>query len=271
MKWKFLQSKLLVVCLILMVQPVFAGNALNDEFLFGLDLFKEARYKQSIRLFLAVVNDTDSDDIHGDATYWLSRSYLESGDLVNSSLYLDDFLINYPSHALNIPGQYYKGRILFMQKEYDKSIHYFSSFLTSYPNSPYYGNSLFWIGESLYFLGKFEEAGEIFSNLLEKYPGSVKTEASRYRLSLIEYRYREEELLKLLQWSHEEFLKSSGDYEQKEKEFNQALAVYQEKLIELTKTREIYDNRLKLLALKEEALDLKQKLFKGLSGGESGE
>lgn len=271
MKWKSLQSKLIFACLILIVQPVFAGNALNDEFLFGLELFKEARYEQSIRLFQAVLDDPKSDDLHGDASYWLSRSYLESGDLVSSSQYLDDFLMNYSSHGLNIPGRYYKGRILFMQEEYDKSIHYFSSFLTSYPNSPYYANSLFWIGESLYFLGRFDEAGEIYSSLLEKYPRSVKTEASRYRLSLIEYRYREEELLKLLQWSHEEFLKSSGDYEQKEKEFNQALAVYQEKLIELTKTREIYDNRLILLILKQEALDLKERLLKGVSGGESGE
>lgn len=271
MKWKFLKSKVITLCLILIALPVFAGNKLNEEFLFGLDLFREARYQQSIRLFQTVIDDMDSDELHGDATYWISRSYLESGDLINSAQYLDDFLLNYPSHALNIPGRYYKGRILFMEEEYDKSIHYFSSFLTSYPDSPYYANSLFWIGESLFFLGRFEEAGEIYSNLLERFPSSVKTEASRYRLSLIEYRYREEELLKLLQWSHEEFLKSSGEYEQKEKEFNQALAVYQEKLIELTKTREIYENRLKLLSLKEEALDMKERLLKGVSGGVSGE
>lgn len=271
MKWKFLKNKLVIVCLMLIVQPVFAGNALNEEFLFGLDLFKEARYEQSIRLFQAVMDDPDSDDLHGDAVYWLSRSYLEKGDLVSSAQYLDDFLLNYPSHALNIPGQYYKGRILFMEGEYDKSVHYFSSFLTSYPESPYYANGLFWIGESLFLLGRFEEAGEIYSNLLEKYPSSVKTEASRYRLSLIEYRYREEELLKLLQWSHEEFLKSSGEYEQKEKEFNQALAVYQDKLIELTRTREIYENRLELLTLKESALALKESLLKSVSGGVSGE
>jgi TolA-binding protein len=267
MKWKALRFTLLVLCIFLAVQTVVFSESLEDEFLFGLDLFKEGRYEQSSRLFQTVLDDTDSISIHGDAEFWLSRCFLETNDLVRSSQILENFLIQYPTHKYNEDARYFKGRILFLQEEYDKIIHYYSSFLTSFPDSPFASSSLFWVGEALYFMGRFDEAGEIYNNLLENYPRSVKTEASRYRLSLIEYRYREEELLKLLQWSHEEFMKSTGDYEQKEKEFNQALAVYQEKLIELTRTREIYENRLKLLELKEVSLQLKEKLLKGMSGG----
>ncbi len=260
---------LLLLLLLAFGQQIYAGDALEDEYLYGLDLFREARYDQALRLFRTVLDDPDSDDFHGDVTYWTARAYLEKGDLDSSSEYLEDFLQNFSSHGLNIPARYYKGRILFLQEEYDKTIHYFSSFLTAYPDTPYYANGLFWIGESLYSLGRFDEAREIYSKLLESYPRSVKTEATRYKLSLIEYKYREEELLKLLQWSHEEFLKSSEDYAKKEKEFNQALLVYQEKLIELTRSRENYENRMKLLSLKEEALAVKEQLLQ--RGGTTGE
>ncbi len=270
MKWKVTRITLLTL-FFTAVQFLSAGEPLQDEFMYGLDLFKVAQYKQSARLFQAVLDDPDSIKFHGDAEYWMARCALETDDLVTASELLEDYLISYPGHQLNVYARYYKGRILFLQEEYDKTIHYYSSFLTSYPNSPFYPSSLFWIAESLYFLGRFDEASEIYNSLLDDYPRSVKTEAARYRLSLIEYRYREEELLKLLQWSHEEFLKSSSDYEQKEKEFNQALAVYQSKLIELTRTKEIYDNRIKLLELKEESLLLKEKLLKSQTGGSSDE
>ena len=266
MKWNFLRFLLPLFCLFFAVQPVFSGEALEDELMYGLDLFKEARYEQSLRLFQTVLDDPESSDLHGDALYWMSRSQLEMNELDAASRSLEDYLINYPGHSHNMDGRYYKGRLLFLENEFDSCIHFYSSFLTGFPNSPYYASSLFWIGESLYGMGRFDEAAEIYKTLLEKFPRSIKTEASRYRLSLIEYRYREEELLKMLQWSHEEFLKSTAEYEQKEKEFNQALEVYQGKLIELTNTREMYENKLKLLALKEEALRLKQSLLSGKGG-----
>ncbi len=266
MKWNFLRFPLVLLCFVSAVLPIYPAETLEDELMYGLDLFKEARYEQSLRLFQTVLDDPDSSDLHGDALYWMSRSQIEMNELDDASRSLEDYLLNYSGHRHNEDGRYYKGRILFLQNEYDNCIHFYSSFLTGFPESPYYASSLFWIGESLYAMGRFDEAAEIYKTLLEKYPRSVKIEASRYRLSLIEYRYREEELLKMLQWSHEEFLKSTAEYEQKEKEFNQALGVYQGKLIELTRTREMYENRLKLLALKEEALSLKQALLSGKGG-----
>jgi len=271
MKWKNVRLTLLAFFLFTAVQFVSAGEPLQDEFIYGLDLFKVAQYEQSARLFQTVLDDPGSEKLHGEAQYWLARCYLERKDLNMASRLIEDFLIKYPGHSLNTDARYYKGRILFLQEEYDKTIHYYSSFLTSFPHTPYSASSLYWIGESLYSLGRFEEAREIYSSLQDQYPRSIKIEAAHYKLSLIEFRSREEELLKLLQWSHEEFLKSSGEYEQKEKEFNQALAVYQNKLIELTKTKEVYDNRLRLLKLKEESLMLKERLMNSQAGGSSDE
>jgi hypothetical protein len=63
-----------------------------------------------------------------------------------------------------------------------------------------------------------------------EYPKSAKLEASRYRLSLLEFKKRENELLKLLQWSHEEALKSVEEFRRREKAYEQAIAAYQRKL-----------------------------------------
>ena len=235
---------------------------LEDEYLYGLDLFKSSKYEQASKLFKTVLFDLNSTVLYGNSAYWLSRSYLEMGHYSAAMEIMEEFLLNYPENIYHLDGQYYKGRLLFLDGEYDKAIHFFSSFITAHDtDNPYLANSLFWIGESLYTLGRFGEAEEIYRKILNDHSKSIKVEASKYRLSLIEYKYREEELLKLLQWSHEEFLKSSSEYDIKEKEFNQALKVYQEKLKELTTSREIYENRLFLLSMKEEALKIKEQLI----------
>ena len=262
MHWKKLQIIFLTALLLLLIPLSATAEALEDEYLYGLDLFKDAKYEQASRLFKTVLFDINSTSLHGNSAYWLARTYLEMEHLSAAMEIMEEFLLNYPDNEYNLAGQYYKGRLLYLDAEYDKAIHYFSSFITAYPNdNPFQANSLFWIGESLYTLGRFEEAEEIYREILSTYPTNIKVEASKYKLSLIEYKYREEELLKLLQWSHEEFLKSSSEYDTKEKEFNQALKVYQDKLKELTTTREIYDNRLVLLQIKEEALKIKEKLI----------
>ena len=142
MKWKSLQHTVLGLVFLLGVSSVSAVEPLNDEYLYGLGLFKEAKYKQALEVFQTVLNDPGSVSLYGNASYWQARAYLESGDLIRASRSLDSYLTKYPHHTFNIPGQYYKGRILFLQEEYDKTIHYYSSFLTSNPRTSYYSNSL---------------------------------------------------------------------------------------------------------------------------------
>jgi tetratricopeptide (TPR) repeat protein len=90
-------------------------------------------------------------------------------------------------------------------------------------------NAYFWIGESLYSLGRLEEAERVFAKVLRDYPQSYKVEAASYRLSLVEFKKREEELLRLLKWSHEEFLRAVEEYQRREKTYEQALAAYQQR------------------------------------------
>jgi hypothetical protein len=58
----------------------------------------------------------------------------------------------------------------------------------------------------------------------------VKLEAAQYKVSLIQLRKREVELAKLLKWSHEDFLKSIEEYQNREKAYVQAIEAYQKRL-----------------------------------------
>ncbi len=79
------------------------------------------------------------------------------------------------------------------------------------------GSAYFWIGESLYFLGHKNEAQYFYNRIINDFPESYKYEASNYRSELIKLGEKEEELLKLLKWSHEDALKEREDFIKKRK------------------------------------------------------
>jgi polyhydroxyalkanoate synthesis regulator phasin len=70
----------------------------------------------------------------------------------------------------------------------------------------------------------------VFQKVVEGYPTSFKITDARYHLSLIEFKKREDELLKLLKWSHEEALRVTEEYRRREKAYEQAISVYQRRL-----------------------------------------
>lgn len=92
------------------------------------------------------------------------------------------------------------------------------------------------MAESAFALGHYEEASNLYNKIVQGYPSSFKLEASRYRLSVIDLRHREEELLKLLQWSHSEAINSAEEFQRREKAYQQALAAYQKRVLDLQST-----------------------------------
>ncbi len=244
----------------LVIMPVHAGKKLEEEFLYSLELFREGEFDRSGFLLQKVFENPESDELHGDALYWLSRCALARGDIEAASQLFDTYTREYPEDMNQGDAKYFMGRIFFLQNKYEETIQYYSHIQLKESEWEYSPLCMYWIGESLYALGRFNEASLIFQDALEKYPYSVKTEAIHYRLSLIEYQWREEELLKLLQWSHEEFLRNSQSISQKENKMTQLIADYEEKLQALEKARKSFEEKLKLLTLKEEALNLKSQM-----------
>ncbi len=194
--------------------------------------FGQGMYDEALRLFRNVILNSDYSEYHGESYFWIAKSYMALGQYENASENLEFFLSEYPDSAYYEEGLYQRGRLHFLQGNYESAIQILEDFITGYPKSSYAANAHFWIGESLYALGHFDEALELFETVVSNYPRSFKIEAARYRVSLIELKEREQELLKLLRWSHEEYLRALEQFDRKEREYEQAIIAYQKKIRE---------------------------------------
>jgi TolA-binding protein len=198
----------------------------------GKGYFQAGNFEEAILQFREIIVDPDMESFHGEAYFWTARAYIALNQYDKAEKNLEFFLINYPDHPLYPESFYQKGRLLFLQKEYEKTIQILYNFIETFENNPYVANAYYWIGESLYSLGHLDDAETVFTHVVQEYPSSFKVEASKYRISIIQLKYREQELLKFLKWSHEEALKALEEYQIREKTYEQALAAYQKKLTE---------------------------------------
>lgn len=200
----------------------------------AVDYFGDGQYDQALLNCRDVILDPALDGLQADAYFWMAKSYLALNEYDEAEKNLEFYLLNYRDNDFYEEGLYQKGRLLFLQGEYESSIIIFDQFQHQYPGSIFIPNSYFWIAESLFSLGYLEEAKAIFSMIVKEFPTSYKVEAAAYRIKLIEQKDRENELLKLLQMSHEDNLKSLEDFQRREKEYEQAIAAYQKKLAGLS-------------------------------------
>jgi tetratricopeptide (TPR) repeat protein len=219
--------------------------------------FGQGLYDESLRLFRNIILNSNFSEHHGESYFWIAKSYMALGQYENASENLEFFLSEYPKNIYYEEGLYQRGRLQFLQGEYETSIRILEDFIDDYPNSFFVANAYFWIGESLYALGHFDKALEIFEIVVSNYPTSFKIEAARYRVSLIELKERERELLKLLKWSHEEYLRALEQFDRKEREYEQAIVVYQRKIREY-ETESTEDPRIS--SLQQQVADLQKKI-----------
>jgi outer membrane protein assembly factor BamD (BamD/ComL family) len=202
----------------------------NHPLMKGIEFFRRGKYNEAIASFKYVLVDPTMTAQHPDAYFWIGKSYMGLGNYDEASRNLEYFISRYTTHFHYSEAVYQKGRILFLQKEYENAIAQLSDFAEKYPTSPFISNAYFWIGESLFMLGHFEEAVSVYRQIVQKYPESYKFEASKYRIALLELKKREDELLKLLKWSHMETMKTQNEYRKREKTYEQAIAMYQKRL-----------------------------------------
>ncbi len=200
----------------------------------GIVQFGNGDYKNALLSFRDVVLNSATADQHGSAYFWIARSYMALEDYAKAEQNIEFFLSRFSTNPLYPDALYQKGRLLYLQEEYEKSIRQLYRYIEEYPSHPFKANAYYWVAESLYALGHYDKAETIFSMVVRDYPSSYKVEAARYRLSLIELKRKEEELLKLLKLSHEEYLRTIEDFDRKEKSYEQAIAEYQRKLAAAT-------------------------------------
>lgn len=228
---KRLSFLLLFLCAALAVQAQTTGA---DRLRTALEQFSAGSYRESLLGLREIVLSEADRDLHGAAYFWMARSQMALENYDSAARDLEYFLDSYPESSFYDEGLYWKGRLLFLQNDFDNAIRVLYQFVETYPDHEYTANGYFWIAESLFSLGHLEKAQRIFNLVLTDYPASFKVEASRYRLSLIEMKEREEELMRLLKMSHEEYLFALEEFQRREKSYDQAIAGYQRKLTALT-------------------------------------
>lgn len=200
-----------------------------DELRRGIELFANARYSEALPIFDALFLDPDSGSLRAEGAYWSAMTLLASGDPAAAEKAIESFLAAFPGHQRTPELMYHKARATFLQKDYERAVNLFQSYITAFPSGDQVSASVFWSAESLYSLGRLQDAEKLYRAIGERFPESVKAEAAKYRLSLIQFKYREDELLTLLKWSHEESLRIIEEFQRREKSYEQALDVYQKR------------------------------------------
>jgi TolA-binding protein len=211
----------------------------NEDLVKGIEFYQNEMYNEAISRFHNIILDPNNAGIHADAYFWLAKSYFILDRLEDTERNLEFYLVNYEEHKYYEDAFYLKGRLLFKQKEYDSAIIIFKNYIDLYPYSDLISHCYFWIGESLFLLGNMDSAKQVFHIVINEYPQSVKYEASNYRLSLINIKRRETELLLLLKISHEEYLEALEEYQKLIQTYEQAISAYQKQLsgkLELSET-----------------------------------
>ena len=211
----------------------------------GIDQYKQSDFQNALIHFREILSNPTYRSLQGDSYFWIAKSNLSLNRLDEASKNLEIFLKDYQDNPFYPEGVYEKGRLLFLQGEYESSLQVLQSFLSAYPDSPYVANSYYWAGEALFALGNLEAAERMFNTVVTQYPTSFRNEAARYRLALIGMKYREEELLKLLKWSHEEYLNALEEFNRRETTYAEALGAYQRRISALT-TRDFQSEIIKL-------------------------
>ena len=196
----------------------------------GIDQFRNGQYDRAILLFHNVILDPAAGDQKATAYFMIAKSYLAVGKLDDAERNLEFYLATYPAAPDYEEAVYQKGRLLFLQEEYQNAIQVLQGFIKDHPKSSFVSSAWFWVGESLYALGMLDDAQAVYQKILTDFPASVKVEAAGYKLSLIQMRRREVELTKLLKFSHEELLRSVQEYQNREKAYVQAIEAYQKRL-----------------------------------------
>ena len=190
-------------------------------------LYNSRKFDEAIILFREINLSSNNEKLIAETYFWLAMAYIEINKLDQAETNLEYYLANYKSTGLNYQeAVYQKGRLLFLQEEYQSSIYQLNNFIENYPAHKLVSNAYYWIGECLYALGQFDDSAYYFNIVLEKYPNAIKTEASNYKLRLIEHKKSELALQNLLKWSQEQYLSALSEFRIKEKTIREALEKY---------------------------------------------
>jgi len=213
-------------------QAQFARRFQNGSQLYNLTRWQEATMEFRRAQEIAVTLNEWSH-----ALYWVILSELAHSDYGSALRDMEELQKHAPYSIQSRDMVYHRARVYYNQGFFEDALFLFNHFNSSISDTDRESMDrraagFFWMGECLYAMGQYDEAEKFYAWVVARYPQSPKNQSAVYRIDLIMQKKIEAELLALLQWSHEESLRTSEDYQRKIKTYENTLNLYQRRLSE---------------------------------------
>ena len=239
--------------LLLLISANFAGAQESAQSQFarryqnGTQLYRMSRFKEAAVEFRRAQETARNANEKSAALYWVILSQMAFSDFGSAVKDMEELQRIAPNSAYARDMLYHRGRVYFNQGFFEEALFFLNRYNQSTTDTDKQAAdrraaSFFWMGECLFALGQFEEAEKFYAWVIAKYKTSPKVEAASYRIDLIKQKKIEAELLALLQWSHEEALRTSEDYQKTIRTYEYTLNMYQKRIAELSNNDEFIDN-----------------------------
>jgi len=204
----------------------------------GIQLYNSSNWNEAAVEFRRAQEIAGNPHDWSQAIYWVILSELGFSDYGSAVRDMDELERTAPNSSFARDMVYHRGRIYFNLGYFDDALLLFRRYIESVSDRNIefenrIAAAFFWMGECLYKMGQYDEAEKFYIWVVDTYPESPKFDASSYRIDLIRQKKIEAELLALLQWSHEESLRTSEDYQRKIRTYEYTLNLYQRRLSEL--------------------------------------
>jgi len=234
---------------LLLLPAVFSTAQESNEALYlrryqnGTLLYQSSRWQEAAVEFRRAQEISVNINDWSQALYWVILSQLAFADYGSAIRDMDELERTAPNSTYTRDMVYHRGRIYFNLGFFDDALLLFTRYINSVSvNEPEYEDRIsaayFWMGECLYSMGQWDNAERFYTLVIDRFPTSPKYDVSVYRLDLIRQRRIEAELLALLQWSHEEALRTSEDYQRRLRTYEHTLNAYQRRIAELSQNNQ---------------------------------
>jgi TolA-binding protein len=245
------RSMFLLFVLMFMVCAYFSSAQENSQYSRryqnGTQLYKLSRFQEAAIEFRRAQENAANTADRSAALYWVILSQLAYSDFGSAMHDMEELERTAPNSPYTKDMFYHRARVYYNQGYYEEALLLLNRYNkstqdTDRQSSERRAASFFWMGECLYAMGQHEEAEKFYSWVVARYTESPKVEAASYRIDLIKQKKIETELLALLQWSHEEALRTSEDYQKTIRTYEYTLNMYQRRIAELSNEEDIIQN-----------------------------
>ena len=235
-----------LVCAVLLLFPAVFSQAQESpqaqfirRFQNGSQLYTLTRWQEAAMEFRRAQEIAVTLNEWSCALYWVILSELASSDYGSALMDMEELQKHAPYSVQSRDMVYHRAMVYYNQGYFEDALFLFNRFNSSIgdndrESSDRRAAGFFWMGECLYSMGQYEEAEKFYAWVVARYPHSPKIQAASYRIDLIMQKKIEAELLALLQWSHEESLRTSEDYQRKIRTYEYTLNLYQKRISEFT-------------------------------------